>query len=90
MADTPDKSNDILTLRCPDMLKARFNRVALAKGSTMSGLIISYIESVVEKEEKYVESIADIFGFERKIIKERRVSTKQCTVLPMRDSANGN
>lgn len=79
MAD--DKSNDTLAIRCPDMLKTRFNRVAIAKGSTMSALILAYIEEVVEKEEKYVESIADIFGFERKQIKERRVSARQDGVL---------
>lgn len=79
MAD--DKSNDTLAIRCPDMLKTRFNRVAIAKGSTMSALILAYIEEVVEKEEQYVESIADIFGYERKVIKERRVKNKQNDVL---------
>lgn len=76
-----DKSNDNLNVRCPDMLKTRFNRVAIAKGSTMSALILAYIESVVEKEEQYVESIADIFGYERKAIKERRVANRQNVVL---------
>lgn len=81
MADNSDKSNDNLNVRCPDMLKTRFNRVAIAKGTSMSALILSYIESVVEKEEQYVESIADIFGYERKAIKERRVGNKQNDVL---------
>jgi len=85
MADTSDKSNDNLNVRCPDMLKTRFNRLAIAKGTNMSALIVEYIETFVEKEEQYLDSIADIFGYERTAIKERRVSTGQNDALRIVD-----
>ena len=85
MPDTPDKSNDNLNVRCPDMLKTRFNRLATAKGTNMSALIVEYIESYVEKEEQYLDAIADIFGYARTAIKERRANTGQNDALRIVD-----
>lgn len=80
-----DKSNDTLTIRCPDMLKTRFNRIALGRGTKMSAMLLAHMESVVEEEERYIDSIADIFGYARKVIKERRVSTAQNDVMRIED-----
>lgn len=77
MSDTSDKSNDTLTIRCPDMTKTRFNRICKGRGTNMSAKLIAYMESVIDEEEGFVDSIYDIFGYEKKVIKERRVSTKQ-------------
>ena len=72
-----DKSNDNLNTRLPDTLKTRFNRIAEAKGTSMSAIVLSYIEGFVEEEELYIASIADMFGYTKTRFKEKRVSRTQ-------------
>lgn len=74
MPDTSDKCNDTLNTRLPDTLKTRFNRIAEAKGTSMSAIVLAYIEGFVEEEEQYIASIADMFGYTKTRFKEKRVS----------------